>query len=377
MIIGVPRERKTLEKRVAITPDGAGELTKRGHTVLIETDAGAGSFFSDDHYRNAGCQIVPTLEAVWSRADLVVKVKEPHEEEYPYFRPGLALFDYLHLASMPDVAAKLLRGGVTGIAYELVQTEDRRLPLLEPMSEVAGKLSVLNGSYFLLSQQGGRGVLLGGTVGVAPGKVVIVGAGIAGRNACEVALGMGARVTVLDVDYRKLEAAKVQFNNRAIVVHSTRSSLERAMRNADLLIGAVLVPGAAAPRLITAEMMRTMKPGSVFVDISIDQGGCAETIRPTSLDKPVYVQDGVVHYGVCNMPAQTPRTSTLALTAATLPYIIELADKGIQGALNNNRLLRAAVNTHAGMMTNQACGESLELPYVPVEQAITQAPLSI
>jgi alanine dehydrogenase len=312
---------------------------------------------------------------VWSGADLVVKVKEPHEDEYPFFRPGLALFDYLHLASMPDVATKLLESGVTGIAYELVQTEDRRLPLLEPMSEVAGKLSVLNGSYFLLSQKGGRGVLLGGTVGVAPGKVVIIGAGIAGRNACEVALGMGARVTLLDVDYKKLEAAKIQFNNRAVIVHSTRSSLERAMRNADLLIGAVLIPGAAAPRLISREMIASMKQGSVFVDISIDQGGCAETIRPTSLDEPVFVEEGVVHYGVCNMPAQTPRTSTLALTAATLPYIIEFAEHGVQGALEKHRVLRAAVNTHAGHMTNQPCSESLGLPYVPIEEAISAAPL--
>jgi alanine dehydrogenase len=375
MIIGVPRERKTLEKRVALTPDGAAELTKKGHTILIEHNAGAGSFFSDDDYRSAGCEIAPTLTSVWSRAELIVKVKEPHEEEYPLFRPGLALFDYLHLASMPEVAAKLLAAKVTGIAYELVQTTDRRLPLLEPMSEVAGKLSVLNGSYFLLAQNGGRGVLLGGTVGVAPGKVVIIGAGIAGRNAAEVALGMGARVTILDVDYRKLEAAKIQFNNRAIVVHSTRPSLERAMRNADLLIGAVLIPGAAAPRLITREMIASMKQGSVFVDISIDQGGCSETIRPTSLDEPVYVHDGVVHYGVCNMPAQTPRTSTLALTAATLPYIIELADRGIQGALTSNPLLRAAVNTHGGMMTNQPCGESLSIPYVPIETALREAPL--
>jgi alanine dehydrogenase len=375
MKIGIPRERKTLEKRVALTPDGASELTKRGHKVLIEEGAGAGSFFTNDDYLSAGCQVVPTLEAVWSGADLVVKVKEPHEDEYPFFRPGLALFDYLHLASMPDVATKLLESRVTGIAYELVQTEDRRLPLLEPMSEVAGKLSVLNGSYFLLSQKGGRGVLLGGTVGVAPGKVVIIGAGIAGRNACEVALGMGARVTLLDVDYKKLEAAKIQFNNRAVIVHSTRSSLERAMRNADLLIGAVLIPGAAAPRLISREMIASMKQGSVFVDISIDQGGCAETIRPTSLDEPVFVEEGVVHYGVCNMPAQTPRTSTLALTAATLPYIIEFAEHGVQGALEKHRVLRAAVNTHAGHMTNQPCSESLGLPYVPIEEAISAAPL--
>jgi alanine dehydrogenase len=370
MIIGIPRERKTLEKRIALTPDGAMELTKRGHKVLIEENAGLGSSFSNEDYAQSGCTIVPTLADVWKKSDLVVKVKEPHESEYEFFRPGLALFDYLHLASMPDVAQALLKGGVTGIAYELVQTVDKRLPLLEPMSEVAGKLSVLNGSYFLLSQNGGRGVLLGGTVGVGPGNVVIIGAGIAGRNACEVALGMGAQVTVLDVDYAKLERIKIQFSNRATIIHSTRSSVSRAIKEADLLIGAVLVPGAAAPRIITADMIKGMKDGSVFVDISIDQGGCAETIRPTSLDEPVYRQDGVIHYGVCNMPAQTPRTSTMALTAATLPYIVELADKGVAGALRENVALRHAVNTHSGHLTNAPCAQSLKLEYTPIERAL-------
>jgi alanine dehydrogenase len=369
MRIGIPRERKTLEKRVALTPDGAMELTKRGHEVLIERDAGAGSFYSNEDYAAAGCTIVGTLAEVWNGAELVVKVKEPHESEYQYFRPGLTLFDYLHLASMPEVAREMLKGGVTGIAYELVQMADRRLPLLEPMSEVAGKLSVLNGSYFLLSQNSGRGVLLGGTVGVAPAEVVIVGAGIAGRNACEVALGMGAAVTVLDVDYAKLERIKVQFQNRAVVVHSTKSSLERAVREADLLIGAVLIPGAAAPKLISREMISSMKEGSVFLDISIDQGGCAESIRPTSLDEPVYKEHGVIHYGVCNMPAQTPRTSTQALTAATLPYIVQLAEGGVSCALQNPEL-RYAVNTYRGLMTNEACAVSLGLPYTPVEKAL-------
>lgn len=369
MIIGIPRERKTLEKRVALTPDGALELTKRGHEVLIEKDAGAGSFYSDQDYKTAGCKIVSSLKEIWGNSELVVKVKEPHESEYEYFRPGLTLFDYLHLASMPEVATEVLRGGVTGIAYELVQMESKRLPLLEPMSEVAGKLSVLNGSYFLLSQKGGRGILLGGTVGVTPGHVVIVGAGIAGRNACEVALGMGADVTVLDVDYSKLERIKVQFQNRAHVVHSTKSALERAMKEADLLIGAVLIPGAAAPKLITRDMIRSMKEGSVFVDISIDQGGCSETIRATSLEEPVYKEEGVIHYGVCNMPAQTPRTSTQALTAATLPYIVRLADRGIAKALECPEL-RGAVNTHRGLMTNAACAQSLGLEYTPVDKAL-------
>ncbi len=370
MIIGVPRERKTLEKRVALTPDGASELTKRGHKVLIETKAGAGSFFSDDSYKSAGCTIVPTLADVWKSCELLVKVKEPHESEYEFFRPGLTLFDYLHLASMPDVTKAMLDGGVTGIAYELVQTVDRRLPLLEPMSEVAGKLSVLNGSYFLLSQNGGRGVLLGGTVGVEPANVVILGAGIAGRNACEIALGMGANVTVLDIDYAKLERIKVQFNNRANIVYSTRASIERACREADLLIGAVLIPGAHAPRLITRDIIRTMKESSVFVDISIDQGGCAETIRPTSLEAPVYLEDGVIHYGVCNMPAQTPRTSTMALTAATLPYIIYLAENGVKKSLEERIELRNALNTHKGKLTNEFVAEAVGMPYTPIASAL-------
>jgi alanine dehydrogenase len=363
MIIGVPRERKTLEKRVAITPDGALELVQHGHTVLIETGAGLGSHFPDQAYKDAGCTIAPTLKDVWTKSNLLVKVKEPHESEYEFFRQDLALFDYLHLASMPDLTREMLKGKILGIAYELVQTEDKRLPLLEPMSEVAGKLSILVGCYSLLSQNGGRGVLLGGTIGVPPGNVVIIGAGIAGRNACEMALGLGANVTVLDTDPKKLEMVKIQFSGRAHTLYSTKGSLERACEKAELVIGAVLVPGAAAPKIVTREMIRSMKPGAVFVDISIDQGGCAETIKPTSLDNPVYEAEGVIHYGVCNMPAQTPRTSTMALTAATLPYIIKLADLGIERALTDVKALRGAVNTYRGMLTNKAVSEAVGIDY--------------
>lgn len=367
MKIGVPRERKTLEKRVALTPDGAHTLVAHGHDILIETDAGAGSHFDDSAYKQAGCKIVPTLADVWNGADLVVKVKEPHESEYQYFREGLALFDYLHLASMPDVTRALLDGGVTGIAYELVQLPDGRLPLLEPMSEVAGKLSVLNGSYFLLSQNNGRGVLLGGAVGVAQSDVVIVGAGIAGRSALEYALGMGARVTVLDIDRAKLEQLKNRFGNQVSTVYSTPASLARVARTADLLVGAVLVPGAAAPKIITRAIIKEMNPGSVFVDISIDQGGCGETIRPTSLEEPVYVEEDVVHYGVCNMPAQTARTSTMALTSVTLPYIIKIADQGVEVLLNSDPIMRNAVNTHAGALTNAAVSEAVGIEYKSIE----------
>ena len=368
--IGIPRDRKTLEQRVALTPDGAAELVKNGHRVLIEKDAGVKSHFADDEYIRAGCEIVSTLAEVWNKADMIVKVKEPHEEEFQYFRKDLILFDYLHLASMPNVAKAMLDGQVTGIAYELVRTPDGRLPLLEPMSEVAGKLSILNGSYFLLGQNGGRGILLGGTVGVLPAKVVIVGAGIAGRCACEVALGMGADVSILDVNYTKLDQIRIQTGGRARTVHSTKASLEREVAMADLLIGAVLIPGAAAPKLITRELIRSMKKGAVFVDISIDQGGCGETIRPTSLDAPTYVEEGVIHYGVCNMPAQTPRTSTKALTAATLPYILKIANSGGLNALNLYPDLRGALNTHKSQLTNNEVAQATGLPYTSIDIAL-------
>lgn len=370
MIVGVPRERKTLEKRVAVTPDGATELVRRGHKVLIENNAGAGSLFQDSDYVKVGCQIVPTLKDVWTKSDLVVKVKEPHESEYEFFRKDLMLFDYLHLASMHDLTHQMLKGKITGFAYELVETADGRHPLLDPMSEVAGKLSVLNGAYYLLSQNGGRGVLLGGTTAVPPRDVVIIGAGIAGTNACEIAIGMGAQVTLLDISSRALERIKLRFGNRVRTVISTNASLMREIAKADLLVGAVLVPGAAAPKIITRDMIRSMKKGAVFVDISIDQGGCAETIKPTGLDNPVFEEEGVIHYGVCNMPAQTPRTSTMALTAATLPYVIKLADEGMKACATSVDL-RKSLNTINGLLTNEAVKEAVAgTTYTPIEKAL-------
>lgn len=363
MIIGIPRERKTLEKRIALTPEGGAQLVARGHTVLVETNAGAGSFFDDAQYVQAGCTIVPTLNDVWGKAELVVKVKEPHETEFPLFRPGLALFDYLHLASLPQVASALVKGRVTSIAYELVQTAGGRLPLLEPMSEVAGKLSVLNGANYLLSQNGGRGILLGGTNETAPAEVVILGAGISGMAACEVAAGAGAHVTVLDVSPEKLDRVRLKFGRAVRALPSNSASLPREIAHADLLIGAVLVPGAAAPKILTRPMIRGMKKGAVFVDISIDQGGCSETSKPTNLDAPVYVDEGVIHYGVCNMPAQTPRTSTMALTNTTLPFIMKLADLGIDAALKSSNELRGALNTKDGKLTNRAVSEAVGIPY--------------
>lgn len=365
MIIGVPRERKTLEKRVAITPDGADQIVRRGHQVLIETGAGLGSSFSDDEYKAVGCKIVSTLKEVWNSCELLVKVKEPHESEFEFFRPGLALFDYLHLASLPEVTKALVEGGVTGIAYELVQKKDGRLPLLEPMSEVAGKLSVVNGATYLLQQNGGRGLLLGGTIGVPPANVLVIGAGIAGRNAVEVAVGFGADVTVMDLDYLKLDRVFAQYGARVKTQHATPAAISRAVKNADLLITAVLIPGAAAPKIITKEMIASMKKGSVFVDISIDQGGCGETIKPTNLDNPVFEHGGVIHYGVCNMPAQVPLTSTMALTAATLPYILRIADKGVESAIKGDEELNKAVNTYQGKLTNKAVADSLNMKYSP------------
>ena len=359
MIIGVPRERKTLEKRVALTPDGAYELVKAGHKVLIEEGAGEGSFFDDQTYEQAGAKLMPTLAEVWNNAEMIVKVKEPHESEYELFRPGLVIFDYLHLAGLPQVAQAMLKGKVTGIAYELVTLEDGRMPLLEPMSEVAGKLAVQVGAYFLLEQNGGRGVLLGGTIGVPPANVVIIGAGIAGRAACEMAVGMGARVSILDISYTQMARVKAETDSRICTLHSTQASLARECAQADLLIGAVLIPGAKAPKIVTEDMIKSMPPGSVFVDVSIDQGGCAETIRPTSLAEPVYKEHGVIHYGVPNMPAQTARTSTRALTAATLPYILKIANYGVTESMAKFPELGKALCTHNGAVTNKIISAAL------------------
>jgi alanine dehydrogenase len=361
MRIGVPRERKTLEKRVAITPDGAKQLAARGHTVLIETGAGAGSSFSDEDYKSAGCTIVPTLADVWNKAELLVKVKEPDQSEFEFFREDLVLFDYLHLASLPEVAKALLHKKITAFAYETLRTTDGRLPLLEPMSEVAGKLSVLNGAYYLLSQNGGRGVLLGGAADAPPARVVIIGAGVAGKAACSTAVGMGAEVTVLDISAEKLSVLQKQHGSAVTTTLSSPEAIKKACANADLLIGAVLIPGAATPRIITREMIRLLGPKAVFVDISIDQGGCAETSKPTNLDAPVYDVDGVIHYGVCNMPAQTPRTSTIALATATLPYIIRLADEGAVKAAQSSDM-REALTCRGGELTNALTAKALGVP---------------
>ncbi len=367
MIVGVPKEIKTLENRVALTPGGVESLTRRGHTVLVEQGAGLGSGISDDEYRAAGAEIVSAKEA-WS-AELVVKVKEPLPEEYGYLRRDLVLFTYLHLAASESLTQAMIRSGVTGIAYETVQLEDGSLPLLTPMSEVAGRMATQVGAYHLERPQGGRGILLGGVPGVAPGAVVILGGGTVGTNAAKIALGLGAQVYVLDINHRRLQYLDDVFGGRLITLTSTEANIKKAIRFADLVIGAVLIPGAKAPKLVTREMLAEMKEGAVIVDVAVDQGGCVETIHPTTHDDPTYVVDGVVHYGVANMPGAVPRTSTFALTNQTLPYLLRLAERGLE-ALKNDPALLKGLNTYDGKVTHPAVAEAFGLPYTPPEEAL-------
>jgi len=357
MIISVPRERKDLETRVALTPTGVTALCTKGHTVLIETDAGLKCGITDQEYTAVGAEIISSLKEVWDRAELLVKVKEPAPEEIKYFRSDLTAFCFLHLASLPQLTKALLSSGMTSIAYELVKSPEGRFPILEPMSVVAGKLAVVNGSNHMLSQHGGRGLLIGGACGTAAAKVSVIGAGIAGTAAVELALEMGAEVTVLDINEAKLASFRDQKHPRLTALISNDENRTRAVAEADLLIGAALLPGAKPPLLVSKEMVQSMKTGAVVVDISIDQGGCIETIRPTSLSHPTYVKYGVIHYGVCNMPAQVPLTSTYALTQQTLPYILSLAS-GVP-----IEALKGAINTQFGKLTNQAVADALGLPF--------------
>ena len=361
MIIGIPRERKTLEKRVAVTPDGARELVESGHELRVEKEAGLGSFYSDQDYLDAGCKIVQTLKEVWE-SELVVKVKEPDKEEYQYLREDLIVFDYLHLSGLPEVAEQLLRAKTTGIAYESVQSEGG-LPLLEPMSEVAGRLSTQLGAHHLLTQRGGRGVLLGGTEKVAAGTVTVIGAGIAGTAAIDVAYGMGAKVNVLDINQERLDQVKAEYPDRITTYLSSPEVISEVAPKTDLMILAVLVPGAKAPQVLRREHVESMPAGSVLIDIAIDQGGAAETIKPTSLKESTYVECGVIHYAVPNMPSQVARTSTKALTRVTLPYIKLIADKGLSGATAESAELASAVNTYQGRITNQEVARSLGKDY--------------
>ena len=361
MIIGVPKEIKEQEQRIALVPSAAELLTKRGHTVLVEKNGGVGSGYPDEEYRKAGAEIVDLAKDVFARADIIVKVKEPLPAEFPLLRKGQILFTYLHLAASKPLTEALLKSGVTAIAYETIQVGNR-LPLLEPMSEIAGRMSAVMGAYFLTKHNGGSGVLLGGVPGVLPGRVVVIGGGTAGVNAARMATGLGADVTILEVDLERMRFLDVTMGS-AHTLYSSESHLRELMPNVDLLIGAVLVPGAKAPKLITRAMLKAMKAGSVLVDIAIDQGGCAETSRPTTHLQPTYVEEGVTHYCVANMPAAYARTATQALTNITYRYVELLADLGLDEACKKQPALIGGINTRDGKLTCRAVAEAHGLKY--------------
>jgi alanine dehydrogenase len=366
MIIGVPKEVKDHESRVGITPAGVKALVDAGHKILVETSAGSLSSFPDDEYQAVGAEIVGDAGNVWGHADMVVKVKEPVESEYVYFREGLVLFTYLHLAPLKALTDALLAKKVTGIAYETVRDTDGGLPLLTPMSEVAGRLSVQVGAAYLEKEHGGRGVLLGGVPGVSPGNVCIIGGGIVGTNAAKIALGMGAKVTLVDLNLNRLRELDDIFSGRVYTLASNAYNIERAVCKADLVIGGVLIPGAAAPKIVTKAMVAKMKKGAVIVDVAIDQGGCIETAHPTTHSDPSYEVDGIVHYCVTNMPAAVPNTSTLALTNATLPYVRQLANLGAAAAIKANPGIAEGVNTYNGTLTYKAVAEAQGRDFTPI-----------
>ncbi len=365
MKIGCPKEIKVHEYRVGLVPAGVRELMAAGHTVAVETGAGAGIGISDDAYRTAGATVLPDAKSVFATAEMIVKVKEPQLPECAMLRKGQVLFTYLHLAADPEQAEALAKSGVTAIAYETVTAPDRSLPLLTPMSEVAGRMSIQVGATALQKANGGFGVLLGGVPGVAPARVVILGGGVAGTNATQMAVGLGAQVTVVDRSLKRLRELDIQFGNAIETAYSTTEAVERLVIQADLVIGSVLVTGAAAPKLVTRDMVRRMEKGAVLVDISIDQGGCFETSRPTTHADPTYLVDGVVHYCVTNMPGAVPRTSTFALTNATLPYARALADLGWRKALARDAGFAAGLNVHEGAITHEAVARDLGLEYRP------------
>ncbi|MGO9211492.1 MAG: alanine dehydrogenase [Terriglobales bacterium] len=361
MRIGVPKEVKDHESRVGIVPAGVKALADAGHQVMVETRAGDLSSMPDSEYKQAGAEIVSTAAEVWGRAEMVVKVKEPMESEFGFLRDGLLLFTYLHLAPLPKLTDHLLQNNVTGIAYETIRDQHNRLPLLTPMSEVAGRMSVQVGAAYLEKERGGRGVLLGGVPGVPPAQVCIIGGGTVGTNAAKIALGMGALVTLIDLNLDRLRELDDIFNGRLYTVSSNSYNIAKAVKHADLVIGGVLIPGAAAPKLVTKAMVKDMKPGAVIVDVAIDQGGCIETAHPTTHSDPAYVVDGVVHYCVTNMPAAVPHTSTLALTNATFPYVMKLAQHGL-AAVKCDEGFREGVNTYRGHVTCAGVAESQGKP---------------
>jgi alanine dehydrogenase len=368
--IAVPREIKNHEYRVALTPAGVHELTSHGHDVFVETGAGAGSAIPDEEYLAAGAKILATAEETWANGDLVLKVKEPIAEEYPHLRADQVLFTYLHLAADEPLTHALLAAGTTAIAYETVQTPGGALPLLAPMSEVAGRLAPQVGAYALMRPSGGRGVLPGGVPGVHPARVVVIGGGVAGMNAATIAVGLGADVQVLDTNVDRLRQLDNQFRGQLRTITSNRYAIEKAAREADLIIGAVLVPGAKAPKLISNDLVRDLKPGTVLVDIAIDQGGCFADSRPTTHADPTYAVHDTVFYCVANMPGAVPRTSTYALTNVTLPYALSLANKGWHQALHSDPTLALGLNTHAHTLTNAPVAQAHNLPHTPLKNII-------
>jgi len=370
VIVGVPKEVKDNEYRVALTPEGAHELSRAGHEVLIERSAGDGSSLHEDRYRRAGADMAASADEVWSSVDMVLKVKEPIAEEYERMREGQILFTYLHLAAERELTQALLDHKVQGVAYETVQLEDGRLPLLAPMSEVAGRMAPHVGATLQEKEHGGRGVLLGGVSGVRPGRVLVLGAGMAGANAAWIAAGMEAEVIVVDKDLDKLRFIDQIHKGRIITLMSDQLTLEQRVRESDVLIGSVLVPGARAPKLVSEEMVASMRPGSVVIDIAIDQGGCIETSHMTTHSDPTYIAHGVVHYCVGNMPGAVPNTSTYALTNVTLPYALEIANRGLDDAVREDPALARGVNTYGGQLTNAGVAESHDMESVALSSLV-------
>ncbi|MGZ8907451.1 MAG: alanine dehydrogenase [Methylobacter sp.] len=368
MLVGLPKEIKDNEYRVGLTPGAVKMLVARGHQVLVETGAGEGSFISDQEYRSMGAKIVANAQDAWA-AELIVKVKEPLAAEYPYLRKDMLLFTYLHLASNEQLTKALLASGVTAIAYETAQTHSGQLPLLMPMSEVAGRMSTQVGAAILQRPQGGRGVLMGGVPGVAPADVTILGGGTVGANAARIAIGMGAQVTLLDVSHHRLAYFDDLYNGRIQTRKSNASTIEEAVCNADLVIGAVLIPGGKAPWLVTRPMLSSMRKRTVIVDVAVDQGGCVETTRPTTHSEPTYEVDGIVHYCVANMPGAVPRTSTFALSNQTTDYVLLLADHAV-GSLKNNSVLQSGLNIYRGQVTHPGVAKAFDLEHISPEQAI-------
>jgi alanine dehydrogenase len=377
LIIGIPKEIKNNENRVSLTPAAADALVQHGHQVLIEKEAGVGSGFEDEAYQEVGCKIGLSANEVWEQANMIMKVKEPLAEEYKYFRKDLLLFTYLHLAAEPALTEALVKRGITAIAYETIQLDNGSLPLLTPMSEVAGRMASQIGAQFLEKPHGGKGVLLSGVPGVSRGKVTIIGGGVVGTNAAKIAVGLGADVTLIDVSADRLRQLDDIFGKSVQTIMSNPLNIAQAVAESDLVIGAVLIPGAKAPRLVTEEMVKSMSQGSVIVDVAIDQGGIFETVdRITSHDNPTYDKHGVVHYAVANMPGAVPRTSTVALTNSTLPYAIQLANKGLEAAKQSIALSKG-VNVCQGQITYEAVARSLDLPYQPLADLLEKKSVSV